>query len=96
VFHEGTFRALVAAARRAQGCLRYAGTAWELIERGRAYALYRPAGLGLAGFQERVEQYELHFYSRLLHGCCGPDGILRPRSHLIRASDGTYRPARAA
>jgi hypothetical protein len=91
IFHEGTFRALVSAAAQGQGCLRYRGDYWEPIEIGYKFSFYRRTGLSLACLQQRIESYELYFYSQLLNGRFGSDGVLRPHSRLRRGPDGAYR-----
>ncbi|GAG09173.1 unnamed protein product [marine sediment metagenome] len=91
VFHEGTFRAMVLAARHGLGCFRHRGRYWEPVAAGRRFGLYREGPDWLAWIQERAEDYEIFFYSRLLHGHCGRDGIVRPRAHLRRARGGAYR-----
>jgi hypothetical protein len=91
VFHRSVYRDLVGAAVRAAGSMRHGDQYWEPIEKGRRFHLYRPAAHNLAWIQNRVEEYELSFYRQLAGGCCGRDDIVRPRTHLLRASDGTYR-----
>lgn len=91
VFHEATFRTLLAAVCRAQRCLPYGGQCWEAIEEGRGFGLYRPAPFTLSWVQERVELYEFHLYHRLMHEHCGRDGVLRPHTHLVQGPSGAYR-----
>lgn len=93
VFHEGTFRAIVAAARRAGRCLRRGGEYWEPIEAGRRSGVYCRAAYDLAWIQERVDEYEQFFYGRMLGAHCGPDGALRARATLVRGGTGAYRRA---
>lgn len=92
VFHEGTFQAIVAGARRAQACISYAGTLWEPVEQEGAFVLYCRTSFDPGLILERLAHYEYHLYRRLLHEHSGPDGMLRPHTHLIRGADGTYRP----
>jgi hypothetical protein len=92
VFHEGTFQAIVAAACRAGSCITHRGGCWELIEGGRSFAFYRRAPFTLDWIQDRVEDYEFHFYSQLLHGHVGRDGLLRPHARVSRTASGAYRP----
>jgi len=91
VFHEGTFRAIVAAARRAGRCLRRGGEYWQPIEAGRSSGVYCRAAYDLTWIQQRVEAYELFFYRRLLQGHCGRDGAFRRRTRLLRGPTGAYR-----
>lgn len=91
VFHEGTFRAIVSAARRGGRCLRRGGEYWEPIQAGRKSGVYCRAAYDLKWIQERVDEYEHFFYSRLLWGHFGPDGGLRARATLVRGGSGAYR-----
>ena len=91
VFHRREFRELVGAAVQAAGSLRHGDCYWEPILKGRRFSIYRRATYSLPWIQERVEEYELSFYRHLAGGCCGPDNIVRPRTHLVRAADETYR-----
>jgi len=91
IYHEGTFRAIVSSACQAVPCLAYRGESWQAIEESRSFSVYRPAATGLRRIQERVENYELYFYSRLLEDRVGSDGILRPRTHLRRGPNGALR-----
>ena len=91
VFHEGTFRAIVRAARRGGRCLRRCGEYWEPIEAGRRSGVYCRAAYDLTWIQERVDEYERFFYSRMLWAHCGPDGTLRARATLVRGGTGAYR-----
>jgi len=91
IYHEGTFRAIVSAATAVNSCLSYGGASWEPIEESRSFGLYRLAPTGLRCIQERVETYEIFFYSRLLEEQCGADGILRPRTRLRRGQNGALR-----
>ena len=93
VFHEGTFRGIVAAALRAGRCLRRGGEYWQPIEAGRSSGVYCRAVYDLTWIQERVDDYEHYFYGRLLWAHCGPDGALRPRARLVRGGTGAYRRA---
>ncbi len=93
VFHEGTFRAIVRAAGRAGRCLRLGGEYWEPIEAGERSGVYCRAAYDLTWIQERVDEYERFFYSRLLWAHCGPDGALRARTTLVRGGTGAYRRA---
>ncbi len=96
VCHEGTFRALVGAARFATSrCLRHDGAYWEPVEKKRGLRVYRRFPYDVAWLRERVEQYETFLYSQLLSGRIGPDGVLRRHVHLVRARNGAYRPAPA-
>lgn len=88
VFHEGAFLALVAAALEAQSCLKYRGRLWEPVEVGRQVAFYRLAPYRPGWLRERVEQYEFHFYRRLLQECYGRDGLLRPHARVVRRPNG--------
>ena len=97
ICHEGTFWSLVAAARGVNGgCIRYGGAYWELVESWGRFSVYRRYPYDLDWLHERVEQYELFLYSQLLAGRFGPDGVLRPHTHLSLAPTGAYRPAPAA
>ncbi len=91
IYHEGTFRAVVIAAKRAAGCLRRGGEYWEPLQVGRGFGLYYRSPYDLTWIQDRVEDYEFFFYGRLLHGHCGRDGSLRPRTRLLRGPAGVYR-----
>ena len=91
VFHRRVFREFVRAAVQAAGSVRHDECSWEPIVKGRRFRVYRRATYSLTWIQERVEEYELSFYRLLAGGCCGPDNIVRPRTHLLRASDGAYR-----
>ena len=98
IYHEGTFRAIVSAATTTGVCLSYAGESWEPVEESDEFGVYRPArdGGGLSLIQERVESYELFFYSRLLEGQCGTDGVLRRRTQLRRGPNRALRGGRAS
>jgi len=91
IFHEGTFTGILRAALRARTCLRYRGGYWYPIASGRGYHLYRRAPSPLPWIQERVDDYEWFVYSRMLQGHIGEDGMLRPRSRLVRTATGAYR-----
>jgi len=91
VFHEGTFRALLLAALRAGRCVRHAGAYWQPIHAGHKLGVYSRATYDLTWIQERVDDYERFFYSRLLQAQCGPDDLLRPRTKLVRGAAGAYR-----
>jgi len=93
VFHEGTFRALLLSALEGLACFRHRGRFWQPLEVGRGFGLYQQAPDPLSVLQQRVEEYEVFFYSRLLDSHCGPDGIFRPRTHLARTADGALRPS---
>lgn len=99
IFHEGTFRAIVRVALRAGRCFRYADDYWEPLYTGRRFALYCRSSFSLAWIQQRVASYEFFLYSRLLHGHCGRDGVLRPRSRprpRVRTTRGAAENARGA
>ena len=91
VYHEGTFRAIVRTALRGLGCFPHGGRLWVPLESGRGYAIYRRGPDCLDWLRQRVEDYEQFFYTRLLHGHCGADGILRPHTQLHRAGGRAYR-----
>ncbi len=93
VCHEGTFQAILTAALRASRCLQYAGGYWDPVVSRRGFGLYRRSECDLAWIQQRVEEYELFFYRRLLQRCCARDGVLRPRARLVRGAAGAYRRA---
>lgn len=88
VFDKGAFLAIVAAALEAQSCVRYRERLWEPVAVGRHVAFYRLAPYRPGWFRERVEQYEFHFYRRLLQECYGRDGLLRPHTRLVRRPNG--------
>lgn len=91
VFHKATFRRLLLDALQASACFRYRGQYWTPLHKGREFTVYCRAPDFLACVQERVEDYQVRFFQSLLQGQYGRDGILRPRTHLWRQSDGTYR-----
>jgi hypothetical protein len=93
VCHEGTFQAILTAALRGSRRLQYAGGYWDPVVRRRGFGLYRRSECDLAWIQQRVEEYELFFYGRLLQRCCARDGVLRPRARVLRGADGAYRRA---
>jgi len=93
IYHEATFHAILSAANQAQSCLCYRGESWEPVEMGRSFSLYRLAPTGLRRIQERVDRYELFFYSRLLEERFGSDGVLRPATRLRRGPNGALRAA---
>ncbi len=96
VYHEGTFRALVRAAGFATSrCLHYGGAYWQPVERRRGIRVYRRYPYDLDWLRDRIEQYELFLYSRLLSGRVGRDGMIRRHTHVVRARNGAYRPAPA-
>jgi hypothetical protein len=91
VYHEGTFRAIVRAALEGIGCFHHDGRFWQPVESGRGCEIYRRAPDYLDWLQQRVEDYEHFFYTRLIHDHCGQDGVLRPRAQLRRGRCGAYR-----
>jgi len=91
VFHRTAFRQLVAAVLEGQACLRHAGTYWVPLVAERTFGIYLRSPDILACVQEQVEDYEAMVYERLLRGTCGRDGVLRPRTRLLREGGGTLR-----
>jgi hypothetical protein len=91
IYHEGTFRAIVSTALSSGSCVSYAGESWEPIEESGAFGVYRLAPAALPLMQERIENYEDFFYSRLLEGWCGTDGVMRPRTRLRRGPNRALR-----
>ncbi len=91
IYHEGTFRAVLLAALRARRCLRHGGRYWEPIEARRGFGLYCRATYDLTWIQQRVEGYELFFYTRLLQCHFSRDGTFRSRTRLLRGPSGAYR-----
>jgi hypothetical protein len=92
IMHESTFGLLVEAALGAEPRLRYRGRYYERIAGRSSAAIYRRSPHGLAWIQDRVEDYEFGFYQALLRNWCGPDGVIRPRTHLLRGPNGAFRP----
>jgi len=94
VYHRVAFGQMVAIASRGQQCLRHAGAYWAPIAVEGRFGLYRSAPDPLACIWETVDRYERLFYGALLRGACGPDGVVRSRTHLrrkngaLRACDG--------
>jgi hypothetical protein len=90
VFHRAAFCEMLSEALRGIKCLRHGGQYWEPLHLGRDFALYRRAPDFLDRLRLRLKHYEFCFYRTLLHGYCGPDGLLRPRTRLWRRPDGVY------
>jgi len=90
VFDPVAFRALLSDALRGIACFRHGGRYWEPVHLGRGFSLYRQAPDLLSRLHRRLRRYEFCFYRSLLHGYCGTDGLLRPRTRLWRRPDGAY------
>jgi hypothetical protein len=96
IYHEGTFQAIVSTATQAGSCVCYAGQSWEPVEESGEFGVYQLTPGGLSLIRDRVENYELFLYSRLLEGQCGTDGVLRPRTRLRRGSNRALRGGRSS
>lgn len=92
IMHEGTFEQLVEAALGAEQCLKHRGRHYELVAGRPSAAVYRRSAHGLRWIQERVEDYESALYHALLSRSCGPDGVIRRRTKLVRGLNGAFRP----
>lgn len=92
IMHEGTFELLVEAALGARQRLRHRGRYYERIAGRPSAAIYRRSSHGLEWIQDRVEDYEFGFHQALLRNWCGPDGVIRPHSRLLRGPNGALRP----